>query len=89
MAELLGAHALDKVDFVARRFQPPDRLVIVKQADIHRGEVSLIQHFGDFLPFERGGAHDSRAVELPARRNGKGWGGDFRWRAHEVCEASL
>ena len=63
--ELLGAHALDKVDLVARRFEPANRLVIVKQADIHGGEVSFIKHFGDFLAFERGGAHDGRAVELP------------------------
>src|SRR5580698_7876325 len=86
--KLLCAHALDEVDFVAGRFELADRLVIVKQANIYRGEVALIEHFSDFFPLERGSTHDGHAVELPACRSGKGRSRDFRRCTHEVCEAS-
>ena len=61
MRKLLGADALDEVDFVARRFQLADRFIIIEQAHIDRGEVSLVEHFGDFLPFQRSRTDDGRA----------------------------
>ncbi len=89
MRKLLCAHALNEIDFVACRFQLPDRLVIVKQTHIHRGKVALIEHFSNFFPFKRGRAHDGRAIELSTRRWRKRRRSNFGRRTHEICEASL
>ena len=84
-----SSHALDEVDFVARRFELADRLVIIEQANVHGRKVALVQHLGDFFPFKRGSAHDSGAEMLPARGGGRGQSREFWRRTHEVCEASL
>ena len=89
VGKLLRPHTLDEVDFVARGLELSDRFVIVEQAYVHGGKVSLAEHFGDFFPFKRGRTHNGRAEELPAHRRGRRRCRDFRRTAHEVCEASL
>src|SRR5258708_33241523 len=68
VGKLLGAHALDEIDLVARRFQLAYRLIIVEQPDVHSGTMSLAEHFGDFRALERGRTHDGSAVKPPAPR---------------------
>ena len=61
VGKLLGADALDEVDFVARRFELADRFVVIEQANVDRGKIALIQHLGNFLAFQRSRAHDGHA----------------------------
>src|ERR1700722_9236713 len=87
--ELLGTDALDETDFVAHGFELAQGFVVIEQTNIHGREVALVQHFRDFLAFERGGAHNRGAIEISARYGRMGWVWGLCGLAHEVCEASL
>ena len=64
--ELLRANALDKAHLVADRFQLAERLVIIKQADIHRREIPLAQNFSNLFSLEGCRPNDGNAIKVRA-----------------------
>ena len=55
---------LDKGYFVLHALQLAQRLVIVKQADVHGGEVPVFQDFLELFAFQCGRAHNGNAEEV-------------------------
>src|ERR1700722_7092902 len=86
--ELLRAHALDERDLVAHGLELAKRFVVIEQANIDGGKIALVQHLGDFLALERGGADNRDPVKTATRCNGMTWGYCLDGLAHEGSEAS-
>src|SRR5579863_685456 len=84
--KLFGAHALDKADLISHRLKLSHGFVVIEQPNIGSGEVALVEHFGDFLAFERSGADNRSAVKRPARRERVRSRRGSDGLAHEVCE---
>ncbi len=68
--ELLGANALDESHLVADGFEAAQRLIVIKQANIHCREIAVAQDLGNFFSHERGGADDGDAIESDAAKVG-------------------
>ena len=88
--ELFGPHALNEADLVAHRLELAQGLIVIEQAHVHRREIAVVQHFGNFLTTQRSGAYDCGPVQGAADggqvgSRGNGFGGG----AHEVRVASL
>src|SRR6266699_373629 len=86
--ELFGANALNESDFIFQRLELSERLVVIEELDLGRRKVSLIQNFGNFLPFEGSCAHDRHFIKASGRIR-VGDSGAFDIRIHEGCEACV
>src|ERR1700682_2232122 len=69
--KLFGVNPLNKSDFIAHSLELAQGFVIVKQPHIDGRKVAFIEHFGNFLSFERSSAHDRSPVKVSAGDWGK------------------
>ena len=89
MLKLLGVHPLDETDLVTHGLELAHGLVIIEQANIRGREIALVEHLGNFLAFERSGAHDGSTVQASTDGNRMRRRRRFDGIVHDVCEASL
>ena len=51
----------------SERAELGERLVVIQQFDVSRGEIAIIEDFGEFLAFEGSCPHDRHFVQAGAR----------------------
>ena len=87
--QVLRQDALDKRGLVANGLELAERLVVVEQANVVRGEIALAQHVFHLAALERSGANNGDTEQAaPAAGVGAYRGCCFRSVLHQACEAS-